>query len=98
MCTLEIPEHLENYIDYEAYGRDMNLDENGLFVDGGYIVENGDGFTEHYNGRDDLPEEYRIFAYPAPEKSIRDTLKQYQMIDTAPVPMKERPSPATKER
>ena len=96
MCTLEIPEHLENYIDYEAYGRDMNMDENGRFVDRGYIVENGNSFIEHYSGRDDIPEEYRIFAYPAPEKSIRDTLKMYQkMIDEAPAVSHERQRPAT---
>lgn len=38
MCTLEIPEHLESYVDYEAYGRDMNLDEDGRFTAGGYVV------------------------------------------------------------
>lgn len=99
MCTLEIPEHLENYIDYEAYGRDMNLEEGGLFVEGGYIVNNGDSFIEHYNGRDDFPEEYKIFVYPEPEKSIRDTLKQYQqMIDAVLVPAKDRPARETEER
>ncbi len=99
MCTLEIPEHLENYIDYEAYGRDMSMDDNGHFVDGGYIVENGDRFIEQYNSRDDIPDEYRIFAYPEPEKSIRNTLKQYQqMIDNAPLPAKSRPAPAFEER
>ena len=99
MCTLEIPEHLQNYIDYEAYGRDMSLDDNGQFVDGGYIVQNGDSFFELYTGRDDLPEEYRIFAYPEPEKSIRDTLKQYQqMIDAAPTAARSRPAPAHEER
>jgi len=99
MCTLEIPEHLENYIDYEAYGRDMSLDDNGQFVDGGYIVENGDSFVELYTGRDDLPEEYKIFAYPEPEKSIRDTLRQYQqMIDAAPTAARNRTTPAHEER
>lgn len=99
MCTLEIPEHLENYIDFEAYGRDMNLDEGGLFVDGGYVVNNGGSFIEHYNGRDDLPEEYKIFAYPAPEKSILGALRQYQeMIDAAPVSAKERFTPGIEER
>lgn len=99
MCTLDVPEHLENYIDYEAYGRDMNMDENGLFVHGGYIVKNGDSFIEHYSGRDDIPEEYRIFAYPAPEKSIRDSLKKYQqMIDNAPAPAKDRPAAGHDER
>lgn len=99
MCTLEIPEHLQNYIDYEAYGRDMSLDDNGQFVDGGYIVENGDSFIEYYNSRDDLPEEHRIFAYPEPEKSIRDTLTRYQqMIDTAPTAARSRSAPAHEER
>ena len=99
MCTLEVPEHLQNYIDYEAYGRDMSLDDNGQFVDGGYIVENGNSFVELYTGRDDLPEEYKIFAYPEPEKSIRDTLRQYQqMIDAAPTAERSRPAPTHEER
>jgi len=38
MCMLEVPEHLQQYIDYEAYGRDMNLDEDGRFVNGGYVL------------------------------------------------------------
>lgn len=87
------------YIDYEAYGRDVSLDDGGTFTENGYIVDTGSRFVELYNGRDDLPEEYKIFAYPAPEKSIRDTLKQYQqMIDAAPVPQKDRPSKTTEER
>ncbi len=99
MGSLEIPEYLQNYIDYEAYGRDVSLEDSGTFTENGYIVNTGDSFIEQYNGRDDLPEEYKIFAYPAPEKSIRDTLKQYQqMIDAAPVPSKDRPDPACEER
>ena len=99
MCTLEVPEHLEQYIDYEAYGRDMNMDEDGRFADGGYVVRTGDSFTEHYNGRD-IPDEYRIFSYPAPEKvSIRDTLKMYQkMIDEAPAVPRDKPAAAHDDR
>jgi len=99
MCTLEIPEHLENYIDYEAYGRDMNLDDDGRFTDGGYVVRTGDSFTEYYSGRDDLPEEYRIFAYPEPEKSIKKTLESYgKMINETVTAARERPHPANAER
>ena len=95
MGAMEVPEYLENYIDYEAYGRDVSLEDGGTFTENGYIVDTGDRFVELYNGRDDLPEECKIFAYPAPEKSIRDTLKQYQrMIDAAPTPMKDRPDKA----
>ncbi|MCY1714631.1 antirestriction protein ArdA [Caproiciproducens galactitolivorans] len=99
MGSLEVSEYLENYIDYEAYGRDVSLEDGGTFTENGYIVNTGDSFIEQYNGRDDLPEEYKIFAYPAPEKSIRDTLKQYkQMIDAAPVSPKDRPAAAHEER
>lgn len=95
MGALEVPEYLENYIDYEAYGRDVSLEDGGTFTENGYIVDAGSRFVELYNGRDDLPEEYKIFAYPEPEKSIRDTLKQYQrMIDAAPTPTKDRPAKA----
>lgn len=99
MCTLEVPRHLENYIDYEAYGRDMDLDENGRFVDSGYIVENGNSFIEHYSSREDLPDECKIFAYPKPEKSIKKAIAEYaQMISEAVVPTHERTAPANAER
>lgn len=97
MCTLEVPEHLEQYIDYEAYGRDMSMDEDGRFVDGGYVVRTGDSFTEHYSGRDDIPEEHRIFAYPAPEKSIQKMLAEYRQT-VRETPAHERPRLANVER
>ncbi len=31
----QVPAHLQNYIDYEAYGRDVALEENGTFTDQG---------------------------------------------------------------
>jgi hypothetical protein len=34
--VMQVPEHLQNYIDYEAYGRDVALEENGTFTDQGY--------------------------------------------------------------
>jgi len=97
MCTLEVPEHLANYIDYEAYGRDMNLDEDGRFVNGGYMVRTGDSIIEYYNGRDDLPEEYQIFAYPEPEKSIKKALESYGKMISETV-THERPRPVSTER
>ena len=100
MGAMEVPEYLENYINYEAYGRDVSLEDGGVFTDNGYIVSNGDSFMEHYTGREDIPEEYKIFAYPEHEKaSIHDTLKNYQqMIDKAQVNTKDRPTPAMDER
>ena len=76
---IDIPDHVTNYFDYEAYGRDMAINEGGTFAENGYIIMGG-GFIEHYNGRDDLPDEHRIFKYPEPEKSMLATMKHYQQM------------------
>lgn len=63
--AMEVPDHLKNYIDYEAYGRDIALDEIGHFTDHGYIRDTGDDFTEYYDGsRENIPEEYRVMSKP----------------------------------
>jgi antirestriction protein len=93
----EIPESLENYIDYDGYGRDFSVNEDGAFVNGGYVLRNGETFIERYDGRD-IPEEYRIFAYPDPEKmSMRDRAAMYRgMVSAAPAA--DRPAPAREDR
>ena len=70
--VLEVPDYLTNYIDYEAYGRDIRMDEGGLFTDNGYVTDGRDTFTEYYGGRDDLPNEHRIFSYPEQLEVIPD--------------------------
>lgn len=77
---LDIPEDIEPYFNYEAYGRDISLSETSEFTDRGYICHDGN-FTEHYSGRDDLPKEYLIFSYPKEKeaaRSILETLKQFK--------------------
>ena len=69
-----MPEHLQNYIDYEAYGRDVAIDENGTFTDQGYVRDTGDRFCEYYDGeRGSIPDEYRVMTFqddlPEEEKS-----------------------------
>ena len=72
--VMQIPEHLQNYIDYEAYGRDVAMDENGSFTDQGYVRDTGDRFCEYYDGeRGSIPDEYRVMIFqddlPLVEKS-----------------------------
>lgn len=53
---------LQNYIDYEAFGRDCRLEEKSAFVNGGYICHDGSSFDEYFNGElDDIPDEYRLY-------------------------------------
>ena len=72
--VMQVPEHLQNYIDYEAYGRDVAMDENGSFTDQGYVRDTGDRFCEYYDGeRGSIPDEYRVMIFqddlPEEEKS-----------------------------
>ena len=72
--VMQVPEHLQNYIDYEAYGRDVVLEENGTFTDQGYVRDTGDSFHEYYDGeRGSIPDEYRVMTFqddlPEEEKS-----------------------------
>ena len=48
--AMQVPEHLRNYIDYEAYGRDIALEEGGEFTDLGYVRDAGSSFHEYYDG------------------------------------------------
>ena len=47
--TIEIPEHIQNYFDYEAYGRDVRINEGGVFAPGGYVSAVPEGFKEYYH-------------------------------------------------
>ena len=50
--TIDIPEHIQNYFDYEAYGRDVRINEGGVFAPGGYVSAVPEGFKEYYHGPD----------------------------------------------
>lgn len=76
--SLNVPEDIKGYFDFEAYGRDLFLNSTSDFTDGGYIENNQSSFIEHYDG-DRVPEEYQIFSYPVePRRSILEALRQYR--------------------
>ena len=95
----QLPESLVDYFDYEAYGSDFATNEGGNFYKSGYVSRNDVTFVEYYSGKDDLPEEHRIFVYPEPEKSIKKTLESYQQAMSKSTPTAhERLPPANAER
>ena len=62
--AMQVPEHLRNYIDYAAYGRDIALEESGEFTDFGYVRDTGDTFHEYYDGKHgSIPAEYRVMTF-----------------------------------
>ena len=82
---MDVPEHLRFYIDYEALGRDLHGDLGGVFTQNGYVLDGQDTLKEYYSGRDDLPEEHKIFSYPPlPEKMpVKKQLELYGKMSEA---------------
>lgn len=52
---------LANYIDYEAYGRDVRLEQGGIYAQQGYIALIS-SVAETYVDREDIPDEYRLMG------------------------------------
>ena len=78
--VMQVPEHLKNYIDYEAYGRDVAIDENGSFTDQGYVRDIGDRFCEYYDGeRGSIPEEYRVMTFQEESELTEDEKSEWAM-------------------
>ena len=89
--AVQVPEHLIDYIDYEAYGRDVRINEGGHFAPGGYVMCNQGSFVEHYHGIEDIPAGQRVFSMP--KLPIREQMAAYrEMMDRAPPPA-DRPAP-----
>ena len=76
MEMLDVPEPILPYFDFEAYGRDARINENGRYINGGYMIRSGDSFEEIYHGKTDIPKEDRVFAFPP--VPIREQMAYYQ--------------------
>ena len=76
MGTTDVPEEVRPFFDYAAYGRKVREDDKGCFVNDGYLMRSGLAFRERYRGPEDIPKEYRVFAFP--KLSIRERLAACQ--------------------
>ncbi len=96
--AMTVPEHLVDYIDYEAYGRDVRINESGTFTEQGYFVDSGNSFMELYSGRDDIPDEHRVFSMP--KLSIREQMAAFkEVIDRSSLEGERKlPKPGREER
>ena len=78
--AMQVPEHLRNYIDYEAYGRDVALEEGGEFTDLGYVRDTGSSFHEYYDGEHgSIPEEYRVMTFQDAEELTEEEKSEWAM-------------------
>ena len=78
MELLDVPDNVLPYFDFEAYGRDVRINDGGHFAPGGYVFNNGGSFVERYHGMENIPPEHRIFAYP--KLNIREQMAAYQEV------------------
>ena len=76
MELLDVPDNVLPYFDFEAYGRDARINENGRYINGGYMIRSGDSFEEIYHGKTYIPKEDRLFAFPP--VPIREQMAYYQ--------------------
>ena len=82
--AMQVPEHLRSYIDYEAYGRDIALEESGQFTDLGYVRDTGDRFDEVYDGhRESIPWEYRVTVTQEEQEFLDESAKSDMATDLA---------------
>ena len=74
---LELPEEAKKYFNYEEYGRDAVKKDRGQFTEQGYIYNNGNTFSQWYNGREnDIPKEYCVMGFPEPERPAPDKVEK----------------------
>ena len=74
---LELPEEAKKYFNYEEYGRNAVQKDKGQFTEQGYVYNNGNTFSQWYNGREnDIPKEYKLMSFPEPERPAPDKLEK----------------------
>lgn len=78
MDALEVPENILPYFDFEAYGRDVRLNDNGHYAPGGYVIKTSTDFVELYHGVEDIPPEQKVFRFP--KLSIREQMSAYKEV------------------
>ena len=82
--AMQVPDHLRNYIDYEAYGRDVAIEEGGEFTEFGYVRDTGSRFVEVYDGdRENIPEEYRVMNFQDEDMELSENDKLDMATDLA---------------
>ena len=86
---VQMPAEWKNSIDLIAFGRNAAAQEKGSFTEYGYLVESGDAWEKHFEGRD-VPEDYRIMSYPQPTVEL-DAAPAVQAAVPEATPQEPRP-------
>lgn len=77
MIGTKIPDSIKDYFDYEAYGRDMSINEGGVFTEFGYVRDAYVCFEEKYDGETEhIPESYKVMNFHLSEEKEEDLEKE----------------------
>ena len=77
-CSLnekQIEKYSEHFKTPELF---LRINDGGHYAPGGYVADNRSSFIEHYTGRDDIPDEHRVFSMP--KLSIREQMSAFKEI------------------
>lgn len=74
-----MPDEWKSGIDPIAFGKNVAAQEKGSFTEYGYLVQSGDEWEKHFEGRE-VPEEHRIMSYPQPARPDPEKVE----LDAAP--------------
>ena len=86
---VQMPAEWKNSIDPIAFGRNAAAQEKGSFTEYGYLVESGDAWEKHFEGRN-VPEDYRIMSYTQPTVEL-DAAPAVQAAVPEATPQEPRP-------
>ncbi|MCL2374634.1 MAG: antirestriction protein ArdA [Treponema sp.] len=102
----ELAEYFERmavFVDYEAYGMDAALKENGVFTEQGYLTGGDGGLLEIYRGPDDIPPKHAVGrARPEEKPSVMARIAEHRETQRKepkePREAKQRDSPNVSKR
>ena len=66
---VQMPDEWKGGIDLAVFGKNAAEQEKGSFTEYGYIMESGDDWEQHFEGRE-VPLEHRIMSYPQPNVEL----------------------------
>ena len=87
-CAVHIACGIHDKMNVQVVAVLMNSGQNLIFI---FIVGDHDSFVEHYHGREDIPDEQRVFSMP--KLPIREQIAAYQEMADRSALSAERPAP-----
>lgn len=75
---------LADYIDFEGYGSDSQINEGGMFTDAGYMRDTGEKWNKYFDGSlENIPEKYRLPVRKddlSSDRAVKNKSDEWEMV------------------